>query len=68
LNGVEMACAVERGGVSQAPVSMVVRSTNTGSRTVISWPGRGEEVTVEEVKAVFDRFGDKIRWWHFEVR
>jgi hypothetical protein len=67
LNGVEMGCAVEREGVTEAPASMVVRSAYTGSRTIISWPGLGKEVTVDEVKAAFHSLGHKIRWWHFEV-
>jgi hypothetical protein len=58
---------IERPGRRVAPLSYIVRSKSSGSRTIVNY-SELEEMTVDEFCAVFDRVGSRVRWWHFEVR
>jgi hypothetical protein len=64
--GVEMGWCFCRPGRKIAPSSYIVRSKESGSRTIVNY-SEIEDITVEEFKGVFDAVGGMVKWWHFEV-
>lgn len=66
--GVDLSRCIYRHGVEEAASSFIIRSAETGSRTIVNYNGL-DEMSVDEFKeAVRDAGseGDKS-WWHFEV-
>jgi ketohexokinase len=64
--GVELKYCLERPGKAIAPASYIIRSAETGSRTIVNY-SEVEEMSVEEFKAVWEAIGTDVWWWHFEV-
>ncbi|PKS05256.1 hypothetical protein jhhlp_008627 [Lomentospora prolificans] len=61
---------IYREGVEEPASSFIVRSLETGSRTIVNYNGL-EEMTAEEFRAAVEGFrkgGAGESWWHFEVR
>ena len=67
---IDLQTCLYRTGHQQAASSYIIRSKETGSRTVLNYNGL-PEISVDEFVAVVERFrtiskGEES-WWHFEV-
>jgi ketohexokinase len=60
-----------RAGHEEPGSSYIIRSGDTGSRTIVNFNGL-PEMTAEEFQRIADAFADHGEgegcWWHFEVR
>jgi ketohexokinase len=65
-DGVVLDCCLERKGRTMAPASYIIRSQETGSRTIVNY-SEVEEMSLDEFKGVWEAVGWNVRWWHFEV-
>lgn len=51
---------------SEPASSYIIKSLGTGSRTIVNY-NELPEMSVDELRGVIDRVGDKAGWFHFEV-
>jgi ketohexokinase len=66
LHGADLTPCVERPGAHVAASSTIIRSSATGSRTIVSF-NEVPEVTAAEFGAKAEGIG-QVDWWHFEGR
>lgn len=64
----DLSRCIYRRGVEEAASSFIIRSAETGSRTIVNYNGL-EEMSVGEFEAVVRGVGSEGErsWWHFEV-
>lgn len=67
--GISFRGCIYREGVEEPASSFVIRSEETGSRTIVNYNGL-EEMRLDEFKRVVEgaNVGELESWWHFEVR
>ena len=65
---VDLSRCIYRAGVEEAASSFIIRSAETGSRTIVNYNGL-DEMTIDEFKAVVEGACSETEesWWHFEV-
>lgn len=51
---------------SEPASSYIIKSSGTGSRTIVNY-NELPEMSVDELKRVIDEVGPKTTWFHFEV-
>lgn len=63
---VDLSCCIYRQEHTEAASSYIIRSLETGSRTIVNYNDL-PEMEVEEFSAVVERFREEACWFHFEV-
>lgn len=65
--GVRLDRCIYREKFSEPASSYIIKSSGTGSRTIVNY-NELPEISVDELKGSIDAVGAKTTWFHFEVR
>ena len=63
---IDLSCCIYRPERTEAASSYIIRSLETGSRTIINYNGL-PEMSIEEFRAAAEKVEEEACWFHFEV-